>query len=345
MKYQPVTSYWGGGSGGTVAGPLAADGRIFRVNGEPWRWKGFSAFRLLDRFARGEDLRPFLDAYRGYNIARVWPYVPVKQWGAAAWDSPRPDAAVAFLEALAAEGFYSEITLLLDDDPARIAPAQRLVSVLKSAQPKNLTIEIGNEPRVNKSIDTRVLKADLDASGFLYASGDSAALAFGSYGTLHTARTRDWTRRAHDLMEFYNGGGPDAPTDPAHKCPPVADEPGKVQDVGTTLSEWRAYFGACSLFGAGATFHSETGKHALPPTDDERRCAAAALEGLNAFPADAPNGPYRKIVEPGNEPGGPTVTSRTYVVGSCMVRCQQVGTSAPEPGWTALDAEGILWRR
>jgi hypothetical protein len=45
--------------------------------------------------------------------------------------------------------------------------------------------------------------------------------------------------------------------------------------------------------GGGATFHTETGKHALPPTPDEARIAAVALEALNAFPADAPNAPYQ----------------------------------------------------
>jgi hypothetical protein len=49
---------------------LTADGRIFRADGEPWRYKGVSAFQLLDRFAKGEDIQPFLDAYQGLQRAR-----------------------------------------------------------------------------------------------------------------------------------------------------------------------------------------------------------------------------------------------------------------------------------
>lgn len=316
--------------------PLTADGRIFKAGGQPWRWKGVSAFRLLDRFARGENIQPFLDAYKGYNLLRVWPYVPRKDWGAAAWDSPAPDAVVAFLARVAQAGFYVELTLLLDDAAANVPPAIRLVEVLKAARPTNLVIEIGNEPRVNKTIDTRALQATLDASDFLYASGDSSAMLFGSYATVHTARDGDWPRRAHDLLEYWNGGGPDFPTDPAHKIPAVADEPIRPDQAGYNASDYRAYFGACSLMGAGATFHSETGKHALPPTAEEARIAAVALAALNAFPADAPLGAYRRPVEN---------TLRTYQVGNYMVRIRPTTKDAPEPGWTALDAEGILWKR
>jgi hypothetical protein len=148
----------------------------------------------------------------------------------------------------------------------------------------------------------------------------------------------EWPRRAHDLMEFYGGGGPNAPTDPPHRFPIVADEPAKLQDVGgNRVQDWRAYFAACALLGGGATFHSESGKFARLPTDDERPLIAAALEGLTAFPADAPLGSYRRPVEH---------SLRTYVVGEqWMVRIRPETPEAPEPGWSALDADGILWRR
>jgi hypothetical protein len=319
--------------------PLTADGRIFRAGGEAWRYKGVSAFQLLDRFARGEDIQPFLDAYRGFNVLRVWPYVPRADWGAKAWDSPAPDAVVRFLAAVGRLGWRVELTLLTDDDPARIPQAKQLVAALGAARPPNLLLEIGNEPRVHKSIDTRALKADLDASGFLYASGDAAAEAFGSYGTLHTARDPEWVRRAHDLLEFFQGGGPDAPTDPPHRFPAIADEPIRPDQAGYNAADFRAYAAACALLGAGLTFHSETGKYALPPTPEEARIAAVVLEALDALPPDASLGSYRRIDEGGR-------SLRTYVVGErYMVRIRPTTTAAPEPGWTALDAEGVLWRR
>ena len=267
----------------------------------------------------------------------------------------------------AQDGFYVELVLLTDADPARIEPARQLVEALKAARPPNVVFEIGNEPGTHKSwppnspnpritrIDTRALKATLDASGFLYSSGDyeNSNLFFGSYLTAHTGRTRDWPRRAHDLLEFWVGGGPNDPSDPAHKVPAVADEPGKIADGGRDPREWLAYFGASSLMGAGATYHAENTKYShhrvidnqIVETDGrpdagERTFAAVALQGLNAFPADAPRGNYRRIVEPGQ-----SNDARTYVIGSYMVRCQQRGTAAPESGWTALDTDGILFTR
>lgn len=330
--------------------PLTTDGPIFLSNGQPWRYKAVSAFRLCRRFADGENIDGFLDDYAGYNVLRVWDYTPVKDWKGDAWESCSPEQWIAFLRYVNARGWRVELTLLTDDDSARLEPARRLVAALKKAdgigQTFGLLLEAGNEPTTHKAIDTAALRRVLEQSSFPYCSGDyeDSDRWYGSYYTCHTARTRDWVRRAHDLLEFYTGAGPDKPH-PPRRVPCLADEPGKPQDVGAVASEWRAYFGACALMGGGACFHSETGKHGRRPTSEERRLAGVALEALDVFPADAPKGPYRRIVEPGNEPGGPTKDSRTYVVGNYMVRCQQVGTRAPEPGWTAIDADGVLWRR
>lgn len=326
---------------------LTTDRQIFKQAGAPWRWKGVTAFKLLDRFAKGEDINPFLDAYRGFNVLRVFGYAPVKDWGVSAWDWPElAESVPMFLSHCADRGWYVELVLLTDDDPTRIPQAHLLVTYLGALPIPNLLVEAANEPITHKDVNTRALKAALETSGFLYSSGDyeDSDRWFGTYYTCHTARTKDWTRRAHDLYDFYTGEGPDKKTHP-HHVPCIADEPGKLQDVGANVAEWRAYFGACSLLGGGATFHSESGKLANLPTDAEKPLIVAALDAMDAFPADAPYGPYRRIAEPGNEPGGPTQDSRTYVVGSYAVRCQQAGSTFPEPGWTPIDTSGVLWRR
>src|SRR5207253_93784 len=125
-------------------------------------------------------------------------------------------------------------------------------------------------------------------------------------------------------IEFFAGGGPNTPSDPAHHCPIVLDEPAKLQDVGgDRVRDWRAYFGAAALLSGGATFHSETGKFGRTPTPAERELAAAALEGLNAFPADAPLGAYHRPVE---------ASLRTYQVGSWMVRVRPETPTFSDPG-------------
>lgn len=324
--------------------PLTMDGPIFLSGGQPWRYKAVSAFKLCRLFTDGHDISGFLADYAGFNTLRVWDYTPKKDWGAAAWDSCTPAQWLWFLTALAAKGWRVELTLLTDDDPARIAPAKALVAALHGSP--NLLLECANEPTTHKSIDTAALRTTLEGAGVPYCSGDyeDSDRFYGSYYTCHTARTTDWPRRAHDLLEFYTGAGPDKPTHP-HHVPCLGDEPGKLEDVGITPADWLAYFGGCALMGGGACFHSETGKHAQRPTPTELSLAQLALAALNGFPADLPKGPYRRIVEPGNEHGGPTESSRTYVVGNGMVRSQQVTLAAPEPGWTPHDAHGVLWTR
>lgn len=318
---------------------LTTDRQIFRADGEPWRYRGVSSFKLLDRFARGEDISDVLHAYQGFNVLRVWPYVT---WPGAGWEPQSADVTRAFLARVARDGWYVEITLLTDDDPNRLVWAKDFVlQLVAEPRPPNLLLEAGNEPRTHKAIDTAALRSVLEASGVPYTSGDyeDSARMYGSYGVFHSARDGEWPRRSHDAVEYYNGGGPGAPSDPAHRMPMVADEPPKLQDVGgDRVADWLAYFASCSLMGAGATAHSETGKYGLPPTPDEAVLAAAALQGLNAFPPDAPLGPYRRIDESGN-------SLRTYAIGSFMVRVRPQTKDAPEAGWRSLDDRGILFTR
>lgn len=317
---------------------LGTSGPVFTENGAPWRYKGVSAFGLLNRFAHGEDIDPFLVAFKGFNVLRVWPYVT---WPGTGWESPSPDTVIAFCRHVAQFGFRVELTLLTDDDAARIGQAKQLVEALKAARPPNVMLEAGNEPTTHKAIDTAALRDTLQGSGFPYSSGDyeDSKRFYGSYLTAHTGRDGDWPRRAHDLLDYYIGGGPNDPSDPAHKVPIIADEPAKPGDVGGDRdSDFVSYFAACSLLGGGATFHFENGKFGNVPTAEEAHYAALALEGLDAFPPQAPQGGYRRI----DENGG---SLRTYAVGLYMVRVRPTTGAAPEPGWVSLDSRGIRWKR
>lgn len=294
---------------------LHADGRIFRTEtNDPWRWRGVSAFKLLNRHAAGEDITPILAAFRGFNILRVFWYVT---WLGTGWEPSTAEQVSAFANRVGQDGFYVELVLLTGDEPQYVEPARRLVQALTTADPppKNILFEIGNEPTANgKAINVWALKPDLDASPFLYASGDNERTPlFGRYVTAHTPRDSEWPRKAHDLLEYYNGGGPSAPTDPARRVPIVADEPIRPDQAGFNENDFLAYFATSSLLGAGATFHYDGGKFNLLPTGDEARCMQASLAGLMAFPADAPLGPYSRIDEQG-------ASLRTYKVGPYVVR-------------------------
>jgi hypothetical protein len=348
---------------------IRADGHVFRLasgpaSGMAWRYKGVSAFALLHRFELGQDISDTLNAYKNiqpsvvcadssgcrYNVLRVWTYTPTLTWGARAWPFPQsPETVVKFLQRVSTDGFYVELTLLTDSDPSQVPKAQALAEALVAAKPSNLLLEAGNEPEVqtapNHNYDTGALRSTLSASGFQFASGNytgGAARWYGSYLTTHSARSVEWPRYAHDCYDYWVKPS-DAPAGAvAVHAPCVLDEPAKPTSGGlggtSKTDDWRAYFGAASIFGAGATFHSETGLDGLPPTADELTLAKAALDGLDAFTADAPNAQatYRRIDGDG---------LRTYVIGNSMVRIRPNRPAAPEPGWIGLDSSGILWRR
>jgi hypothetical protein len=266
--------------------------------------------------------------------------VPKADWGDTAWDSPAPETVIAFLKRVEQAGFYVELTLLTDDSAARIEPARQLLAALVAARPTNLIVEVANEPTTHKNINTAALAQACAASGFLVSSGnyEDTRLWYGAWLGFHSGRDAEWPRRAHDAVDYWNGGGPDFPEEPAIRAPSVCDEPIRPDQAGYNADDFRAYFGSCALLAAGATYHTQTGKFGLPPTAEEARIAAVVLDALNAFSADAANQGYRRLDEQGK-------SLRTYANGAGMVRVRPTTKDAPESGWTALDSTGILWKR
>lgn len=331
--------------GGAHVGVLTTDRQAFKLDGEYWQWLGCSAFPLCHVYETqsAAAVDAFIDAYPGVRVLRVWDYVG-PGWGAQQWHSSPPEVWVAFVQHVNARGIFVECTLLTDDDPAHIEPARRLVTAFMG-RPLGLVLETANEPQTHKNIDTAALRSTVLASGFSCSSGDyeNSSRWYGTYGTYHPARTNDFARRAHDAFEYYHGGGPNNPTDPACPGPWVNDEPGKLQDVPRDWAAWRSHIAASLLFGSGFTLHSETGKFCQLPTADEQTLWQIAVEVLGQIAPDAALGAYRRI-DAEHEPGQ-TEEGRTYVIGNYMVRCQQKQTGCPESGWTPLDDVDVLFKR
>jgi hypothetical protein len=325
---------------------IHAAGKIFRdAANAPWRYKGVSGFKLGNLFETGQNIKPFLDAYRGFNVIRVWAYT---DWAGTGWARPSSVEAVKDFRQFVAEysGHLIAYTYVTNDSAEAHDWASGFVQQLYGQTPRPRQFnEIRNEPQTHsQTISTKRCKPAFDASGAVYASGnfEHSENAFGGYLVAHTQRDSEWVRRCHDLMEYFEGHGPHNTAEPSHRVPCVADEPAKTQDVAppkaplTKADDWRAYFGGCALLGAGATFHAETAKYGLPPTAEESALAAAALEGLDAFPADAPLANYSR----------PSDNSlRTYVVGNYSVRIRPTSDKHPVSGFTRIGASNILWKR
>lgn len=352
--------------------------RIFRVNGQPHRDKGVSAFRLPELWHRGVDIQPFLACFPRYNRVRCWDYVT---WPAPfGWDSIGTSAWHDFLRGMADLGWYVEATIYTGDEADHVEPGLILADSLVAADHDGLMIEGGNELDINgKQINEDALRRIWDwcrATDTLFSSGHFAnpEKHFGSFLTNHAPRDFDAPRKVgHDLLEFFNGEGPSKKADPPHKMPCIEDEwirPDQLlamwrsalshdyhdserPDIerwfntdlrkrdqaglaeAMTVLDYRAGGAGCGLMGGGGLFHCESSKQCTVLTDFEQRCADAFADGLDAFPADAPLGAYRRPVE---------ASLRTYVVGDHAVRVRPMSPDFPESGWTSLDTDGILWR-
>lgn len=311
------------------------DGRIFRIRdtNEIVRIKGVTAFGLMNRFWKGGDIKPFLDAVIGFDWMRIFLWTPEEFWHENSWDIP-PDSIVhAFLDTAKQFGFNVELTLLTAkrDDQFHQDIVNHYFTEFNSHE--NLLIELVNEPDIHDKPDTT--KLVIPPTSLLWTSGDyvNPEKHRGDYFVAHISGI-DWPRRSHELMEYYDGGGPHHPSNPSHKMPVISDESTRPDQANFGALDYRAYFGACSLFGAGATFHFESGKFGKVPSIAEAQCMKEALVGLNTFPANAPGGSYRRIDEE---------TLRTYVIGNHMVRIRPRTLIAPELGWNMIDSDGILW--
>jgi hypothetical protein len=334
---QPVADAWESFTPIPVTDP---GGPVSRWHVDRWLFRdaanaavrvmGFTGFQVLRLLADGVSVDPLLWYFRAKfaNLIRCWAYLPKGHPIAGGWEPPTTAQLIAGIETLRSWGLTTYLTLLTDDDPARIPWAQTLVRDLGAAGLESLILEIGNEPSINKAINTEALRAACDASGLLYTSGEYADSAkwFGSFGDAHTPRDLEWPRKAHDLHEYQVGGGPSYPTEPACPVPWISGEPIKPTEApdgqtdpstGTTIhktEDYLAYGAACGLLGAGGIFHYEGGKTGQLPIGDEEACCTNFFAGLQAFPAEM-FGPssYVRIDEHG-------ATLRTYAKGPYTVR-------------------------
>lgn len=306
--------------------------KVWLEDGQPWRYRGVTAFALLDRYAKGEDVQPFLDAYSGYNVLRVFPYVPRKDWGDHGWDKPSVSVTHDFLRDMAQRGWRVKMDALTDDDSANLQWAKGFIEDISEEQHPNLLWAAGNEPSTHKAIDVDKLRAVLAASGAPYSSGryEEELTYWGSYGLDHPRSSTDWVRGSHGLMEWFEGTGPEIGHQP-YPMPWIVDEMLRPDSpLVRGPDDYLAYGAGCALFGAGCTMHTQSGKWALLPgqfpsgvtgSPLEAECIAAMLKGLTAFPADAPLGAYQHgDAEKVDEQR--TGSDRTYRVGPYGVRCR-----------------------
>lgn len=329
--------------------PTGINGTLFHdINGVPISVKGFTAFNLLDLYSEGHDVRPILEDFPGYNTVRVFLYTPVSDWKENAWDIPSNEEVLDFLQFMEDNSYMVLLCLVTDGDKTKLPRIKDLIAYLSGRGLKNVILQAVNEPFIHDKLDPSLLKSALEVTDIPYSSGvytDNTKF-YGKVWTDHSARTSDWWRKAHNLYEIHQGKGPNNLNEPKLNIPGIEDEPIRPDECGFDFLGMYMYAASCVLFGAGAVFHCKSMELSEPMTSDELNCCEWFLKGLNVFSPNASLGVYGRIVEPGNEKGGPTESSRTYVMGNYSLRIKQKGINHPEGNkWKALDEFGIAWVR
>lgn len=261
----------------------------------------------------------------GFNDFRVFVNKPpVPSLGLPGWDTPPLSVALDFLRWMASEGARVELTLCGSRVDLSFIPSW--IEALQDVE--NVEIEGVNEPGHPEQWETSDPVSDFVVPRLgrtLYATGDydpPQRSARGRYLVVHDPRDQEWPRKSKSTVDLWNGWT-EPPPFPSPRIPVVCDEPIRPESAGFVEDDFLAYFAIAGLFGAGARFHTLSGQFCQMPTDDEIRCAHAALRGLNAFPVTAPNdGGY--VHDTNDE--GVSGSLRTYRSGPYGVRVRPKGS-------------------
>jgi hypothetical protein len=282
-----------------AAAHLRTEGaRFLLADGQPFQWRGISAFRLLDFIADGDEAQA--RTYMAWARDQKLTVVRVFAMGAS-FMTLEPAAGRASLDrllALAAQhNLHVEVVALADTRTLAVDAAEQVAALgtILGAHSNGL-LEIANEPAhptqaaeladpaVLQALAARAPAAVPIALGSLEAD---ERFAGGDYATWHAPRSNQ-----RDGWDHVLGLARGAELGRKLKIPVVSDEPigagpayvpGRRDD---SPARFRAAALMTRLAGLGATFHYEAGLQTRIPAGRELECLAAWNEAWALLPAD-----------------------------------------------------------
>lgn len=296
-------------------GWLRVDGkRLVTDDGTTWRGRGFSDFRLLERFVLGEDIAPVLtERIRlGANYLRVF----LMYNGGIGHLAPVTSLARLsdFLSRLEARGLRAEIVVFADAQTIPIDQHEYLGAVAKILrQHWNALGELVNEAPQN---GVNPIAFDKPSGPTLWSRGsnlgDQPPFAGWDYLTSHPDRNDEWPRKV-PCREYL---------DPCFEDEPIGasatDQPGRRS---ANADDFGYFGGICGEWAQGCLFHSDSGIQSVVLGPVERAAAVAFFAGLAFSPVDASFWPYQR--------------------GDNCGRCQAVG-DMPLAQWDLPHPQGTL---
>jgi len=315
----------GGGGGGSHTGEegdLYIDGLAIKrqKDGSLFPFRGADAFSLFHRHMVGQDIMPVLLELVeiGFNVIRVFSMYDEngigKANGLGRLSPKQPDYNYnrwhQFLDLCASVGMRVEVVLGADtqtlgfNTDAMLDHVGRMMGLLEPHWNANF-VETCNEPAKNGVDLDRVVPRKgriLRASGNYDLENGRIAHVL-DYVTLHTERKPEWPRTCRALSEFRDG----ADGLEAVRVPVVSDEPTGYAEVarpdsrsgpgyphGDWLDDARTYAAGCQMFGAGSTFHSDSGVSSVLLGPNQRLAAIEWVKAATWMPVDAQFSEYQR---------------------------------------------------
>lgn len=264
------------------------------AEGQPFEWRGITAFRLLEFVAHGREKDA--DAYLAWAASQKLTVARVLAIAKGLFQLSPADGQQALprlLEIAQRHGVAIEIVALADTTSYQFdvrAHVRRIGEI--AARFPNAVIEIANEPyHPTQSADVhrhaflrelrRLIPSSVPVS--LGTVDDRGELAAGDYVTWHSSRDRDWPERMREgaaLLRRYSK-------------PVIADEPMGAADAAipgrrdNDPEHFRTAARIARELGLAATFHYEGGLQARLPSPTEAACLRAWMEGLTGAAAGA----------------------------------------------------------
>ncbi len=271
--------------------PLRVEGtRFVNASGEPFAWRGITAFRLAEMISTGReaDVSRYLDwaADRKLTVVRV--LLMARHLFQLTPEAGR-DALPELLDLAKARGLAVEVVALADTEGLSFDYDAHVQSVGKIALEKgNAFVEIANEPghatqdrRLHDPAAVRRL-AELVPQPVITALGSAEydeAYTGGDYATYHFPRHREWGH----VLSLADA----IPMLAKWKKPLINDEPiGAAAEYqagrrDNSVERFGAAGALAEFIGMGSTFHYEGGLQASLPGEREAACLDAWQRGID----------------------------------------------------------------
>jgi len=283
---------------------LRVDGtRFTTITGEPFVYKGLTAFSLIAQLARGDDM--FADAYlayaqrAGFNVVRT--LTAVLNSFADLAPSRGLELLPRFLDMAAKRGLYVEVVGLSDtqtfEDAGRGFDWRRHARDVATvcAMHDNALFEFANEPyhgtHVSELHSMAFTQAEAaiatDGLDVLWAPGaspdDEAHIPSGRYTNRHLDRNhRDRLNEVRRVKALYSDVQSEVGVPCVNDEPRGADEKDESETGRARSNEPWFFFAMGALeagFGVPGTFHCQDGLACNVPGPVQQECARAYLEG------------------------------------------------------------------